>query len=456
MHSSLSSPARLPRAAAAWLILMPMLLLTACGGGSGTAPGDIPTITQFSSDRTSYFVGDKARLAVNYRGGTGRIEPGVGPIASGTIVETPVLDRAASYRLVVDGAGKSVSQSLALPVDFRDRYVTLDVPFVSSDHAAVTTGDGAVLILGGSRGQNTLSDSIDRFDPATRRFTRIGSLRTGRGGHTATRLPDGHVLVVGGVSSLQIGNVADLVNERSGAVSHGGNLVQPRNWHVTTLLADGRVLVTGGLGRNTAEIWDPATNSWRVVGARMAHMRWHHTATLLGDGRVLIAGGQSEGTAYQFAELFDPRSETFVPVPSSGIGMRRLHAAHRLADGSVLILGGESLAPDGGIVRLASVLRFDPAANRFADAPPLATARTLMRSIALPDDRLLLFGGETPDAQPSASGESYTAAQGGRELPPMTGARMLHSVSRLPDGRVLVVGGEGAGGAYMPQVLLYE
>src|SRR5574340_347678 len=210
MHSSLSLSARALHALASWLVLRPASLLCAGGGGSGAAPGEAPTVTQFTSDRPSYFVGEKARLTVNCRGGAARIEPGIGPVASGTVVQTPVLDRTVSYRLVVDGAGESVSQSLALPVGFRDRYLTLDVAFVSSDHAAVTTGDGAVLILGGSRGQSTLSDAVDRFDPATRRFTRIGSLRTGRGGHTATRLPDGKVLVVGGVSSLQIGNVADL------------------------------------------------------------------------------------------------------------------------------------------------------------------------------------------------------------------------------------------------------
>ncbi len=456
MFKSIEKRVTAGRIAAACLIVISAALLGACGGGAGDAMPDEPVIAQFAADRDAYFVGDKARLTVRYRGGTGRIEPRIGAVASGAAVETPVLDSGAAYRLIVDGGGKSAAQAITLRVRFRDRFAALDVPFAGSDHAAVTTGDGAVLILGGSRGLNALSDAVDRFDPVTRTFTRIGSMRTGRSGHSATRLPDGRILVFGGASSLQIGNVADLIDERTGAVSNGGDLVQPRNWHATTLLADGRVLVTGGLGRDSAEIWDPATHAWRLAAGRMTQMRWHHTATLLNDGRVLIAGGQSDRTAYQFAELFDPRTETFVPVSSTGIEMRRLHAAHRLSDGSVLIVGGETIGTDGEIVRLASALRFDPATHRFTGAAPMAAARTMMRSILLPDDRVLLFGGETADARPSASSEEYQAEQGGKALAPMPGERMLHSVNRLPDGRILVVGGEGTGGDYRAQVLLYE
>lgn len=456
MRNSLWRQRFVARPVVVCLLLFAATLLSACGGGATDAPVDGPVIAQFTADRGTYFVGEKARLTVSYRGGAGRIEPGIGAVASGAVVETPTLDRGVSYRLVVEGAGRSVSHSLALAVNFRDRFAVLNVPFVSSEHAAVTTGDGAVLIVGGSRGARTLSESIDRFDPATRTFTRIGSMRTGRSGHTATRLADGRVLVVGGLASLSIGNFAELIDARTGAVAHGGDVVLPRFWHATTLLADGRVLVTGGFGHNSAELWDPATGAWRLVAARMTQMRWQHTATLLEDGRVLIAGGQSAGAAYQFAELFDPRTESFTPVPSAGADVRRLHAAHRLGDGSVLIVGGETLTADGDIVGLTSTLRFEPAANRFVAAAPLATARTLTRSIALPDDRILLFGGETPDAQPSASGEAYLAAQGGKALASMPQERMLHSVSRLPDGRILVVGGEGVGGDYRSQVLLYE
>ena len=441
----------------ATLTLVLCFLFVSCGGEGSDAPADgAPVITRFSADRTQYFVGEKATLTVAYSGRVGRIEPGVGPVASGTHVETRALDRAVTYRLVVESAGRSTARELALPVAFRDRYVALPAPFIASEHAAVTAADGSVLVIGGSRGLATLSESIDRFDPATRLFTRIGSMRTGRSGHTATRLPDGRVLVLGGASSLQIGNVADLIDERTGAVSHGGELMQPRGWHATTLLADGRVLVSGGIGRSTVEIWDPQTNTWHLVAERMAHVRTRHTSTLLADGKVLIAGGWSDGSPYRFAEIFDPQAERFAPVDSETNDARRLHAAHRLADGSVLIVGGEADAAGGGTVLLASALRFDPGTNHIGSVAPMARARTLVQSVARPDDRVLLLGGETDLGQPTPSGEAYRPGQGGGPLAAMPGARAWHTASRLEDGRILVVGGTGAGGAYVPQVLLYE
>src|SRR3954462_15260076 len=67
------------------------------------------------------------------------------------------------------------------------------------------------------------------------------------------------------------------------------------------MLADGTVLAAGGesssdqsivtSGALTAEIWDPATETWTQVGAMAAARNYHSTAVLMPDGRVLVAGG---------------------------------------------------------------------------------------------------------------------------------------------------------------------
>lgn len=334
-------------------------------------------------------------------------------------------------------------------------YTSLATPFAVSLHAAVTTLDGGVLVLGGSRGQGVVSDSVDLYNPATRSFARVGSLLTGRAEHSATRLADGRVLVLGGSTGLQIGNIAELVDPRSGAVVAAGALQQPRARHATLALADGRVLTLGGINRRSAELWDPADQRWRLLAAPMACSREYPTATLLDDGRVLIVGGDSGDVDYQFAEVFDPGTERFT-VLDTGLQQRRsFHSAQRLADGSVLILGGEA-----GGATLASVLRYLPAQQRLREEPALAGARTLARSVLLgtgADERVLLFGGQqTLQAEHSASAEAYRPGSGGSALAAMPEPRAWHSASLLPDGGVLIVGGERADGSYVSQALVYR
>lgn len=433
------------------------MALAACGGGTGDAPAGAPTIASFDAARARYAVGETATVTAVFSGGSGRIE-GIGPVTSGVPVTTPVLTADTTFRLVVTGESGEAMRTLPIAVEFRDRYVSVS-SFTTSQHATVVAADGSVIVIGGSRGLNSLSESIDRFDPATRTLTRIGGLRTGRAMHSATRLPDGRVLVLGGATALQIGNVADLIDERSGVVTDGGALRGPRARHAATLLADGRVLVIGGLSANfghTAEVWDPATTSFRLLPGAMAHARQGHTATRLDDGRVLIVGGYSDAANYRFAEMWDPRSERFEPVATPIAERRAMHAAHRLADGSVLIVGGEAQTDVGDVVPLATAWRFDPASARFTAQANLATARTLTRSVALPGDRVLLVGGQVTLDRHDGGGELYQPAGGGRALQAVAGERAWHSVDRLSDGRVLIIGGETADGTYVSDLLVYE
>ena len=63
--------------------LVAVTALAACGDGDGDGAADAPTIAQFSADRGSCFVGERARLADSCSGGSGRIEPGIGTVAGG-------------------------------------------------------------------------------------------------------------------------------------------------------------------------------------------------------------------------------------------------------------------------------------------------------------------------------------------------------------------------------------
>ncbi len=112
-----------------------------------------------------------------------------------------------------------------------------------------------------------------------------GSLKTARFHHTATLLPDGRVLVVGGEQGHTPLASAELYDPATGTWSATGSLNTARDSHTATLLPSGKVLVAGGRETDpgpslaSAELYDPATGTWSPTGS-LNTARLYHTATL--------------------------------------------------------------------------------------------------------------------------------------------------------------------------------
>ncbi len=172
----------------------------------------------------------------------------------------------------------------------------------------------------------------------------------------AALLADGRVLVVGGEVAARVPTpvtTAELYNPTTNKFQTLTSHSLERTNFMATTMKDGRVLLTGGLktaDRNglsdsvpQAEIFDPKTRTFRVVGSLLTP-RYRHAAVALPDGRVLIAGGVSlaEGQSALGVEYFDPRTNTFqaggqLPAPING------PSGLLLPNGNVLLVGGTSL-----------------------------------------------------------------------------------------------------------------
>jgi hypothetical protein len=174
-----------------------------------------------------------------------------------------------------------------------------------------------------------------------------------RTAHTATLLPDGRVLIAGGLQNFGAGYYgargdlprvasAELYDPVSGTFTSTGSMSEGRSGHTATLLLDGTVLVTGT--DYTAELFSPGTGTFSVAGG-LSTSRCGATATLRNDSTVLVAGGRvcggRVGRSHATAELFAPESGGFVATGSL-ITARDGHTATLLADGTVLITGGTS------------------------------------------------------------------------------------------------------------------
>lgn len=177
--------------------------------------------------------------------------------------------------------------------------------------SATTLPDGTVMVTGGfGFGQPPYAwlTSTELYDPTTDTWTDSAPMPFGRYHHTATLVPQtGEVVVTGGVFDCcyTIGTTVayTIATHRWSTV---GSLNESRWGDTATALPDGRILVTGGVTMNggtttprpeygpyaSTEIYDPATGQWSF-GPNLAEGRYFQAAAMLHDGRVLVAGGGS-------------------------------------------------------------------------------------------------------------------------------------------------------------------
>jgi RHS repeat-associated protein len=187
-------------------------------------------------------------------------------------------------------------------------------------------------------------------------------------GQTATLLPDGRWLLIGGQAAQgPLAGVA-ILDPRTGIVISLPPLVSARAWHTATQLSDGGVLVVGGVGPagqlvSLVEHYDPGSQTSHAMPAAGLTPRAYQTATLLTDGRVLIAGGVSQtGQVLRQAELWDPQSQAVQAVAAMPTTERRGAMATLLPDGTVLLWGGV----DAAGTPLATGDVFDPVRQAFS------------------------------------------------------------------------------------------
>jgi hypothetical protein len=184
----------------------------------------------------------------------------------------------------------------------------------------------------------------------------------------------------------------------------------------------------------------------------MSYPREAHTATALPDGRILIAGGNTtrvnnpEFKLHDTAEIFDPETESFSLLTSSMSIPRTDHCATLLPNGLVLLLGGTDNQFPSSYVDI-----FDPSNGQFT-ATTVQDGNELPLSwgvcFTLPNNRVFVFGGATvSNGQTDGALPHVVDIQGWKARPvTLIGdsalfKRLDFGSVQLPDGRVVITGG---------------
>ena len=372
-------------------------------------------------------------LRPNYNKGTDRTRFRI--LKANLGIAASILARRMAFPLILFSAGLALVQPCAgAPFEFEE---TGSLATARLNHTATLLPNGKVLVAGGLGG--TLA-SAELYDPANGTWAATGSLATGRYWHTATLLPNGKVLVVGGRdSSLNTLASAELYDPTSGTWTVTGSLATARYSHTTTLLPSGKVLVVGGEGccdtLATAELYDPTSGTWTPTGS-LADIRAFHTATLLPNGKVLVVGGSPYIIGLASAELYDPASGTWTTTGSLRTG-RYSHSATLLPNGKVLVVGGQ----DGNFNTFASAELYDPASGTWTATGRLRTGRIFTQRHCCPTARCSSQAVLTTASLSRARNSTIRRAGLDGYRQPRQRTHFRDTATLLPNGKVLVAGG---------------
>jgi hypothetical protein len=330
-------------------------------------------------------------------------------------------------------------------------------------HSATVLPNGKVLIAGGRihghqdyRGEVT--DTAELFDPLTATFSATGRMAAARAWHTATLLPTGKVLIVGGEWTGD-DRTAELYDPATETFTRTGETSSAQYGATATLLNNGKVLVAGGttpragtpLHVSTPELYDPATGTFAATGRFVGPGDGFYieggpnspSVTRLSDGRVVFA-------AEPFSEVYEPTTGTFSATgqmkTTCGPFGRPSYLGGRTA---TLLPGGDVLVAGGGhedCGRYAEAERYDPASGTFTLLRPMTRRRSYHTATPLPNGTVLIAGGESESGfhlVTEATAEVFDPAAPTFLLveSSMQGGRQQHTATLLKDGRVLLAGG---------------
>lgn len=270
-------------------------------------------------------------------------------------------------------------------------------------HTATLLPDGRAVITGGRNGIEAVS-SVEEYDFTADVWTQTDSLSTARFRHTATLLMNGDLLVIGGTEGSNSNEqqwpgiaTCEVYKSASRQWETVASMNTGRFGHTATLLPNGNILVIGGYNTyndylSSVELYNPSLNIWTTV-ASLTSARVFHTATLLSTGEVLVVGGRNANGTIGTAEKYDYRTNLWSSagtIPQA----RFHHTTSLLHNGDVLIAGGVSLS-GSGLLPVETTAIYNPSVNTWILTDSLYTSKAASQSTLLPDNTILVTGGYT-------------------------------------------------------------
>jgi hypothetical protein len=202
-------------------------------------------------------------------------------------------------------------------------------------HTATLLPDGRVLVAGGYGSSGDTLESIEIYDPQSNSWTQVCSgpndpyatcggkldLNDSRGGHTATLLDYGQVMIAGGAQGVspQAIDTVEFFDIASESIDPSAQLTMnaDRTWHTATELLNGDVLIAGGNEGNgdwtaatdflfLSGLFNSGDHSYDLLDEDLNLVRSGADAVRLESGRVFLFGGLTGTGSEAGAEIYGP------------------------------------------------------------------------------------------------------------------------------------------------------
>ena len=283
--------------------------------------------------------------------------------------------------------------------------------------------DGVLLSAGGDRPEGGIDGNARSFafDHRTEALREVELMPGGRVFPGATTLPDGRILVSGGLDEdHEINAVPVLWDGATWTSLPDAYNDESRGPTFQFVAPDGRLFRAGP--EPLSDWLDIEAQAWIDMDAASRNeVRYQGTAVMYDPGKILLAGGcpayRCEGaspvaTAEAIDLLADPPAWREVGAMSSP---RHSHHATLLPDGRVLVTGGTDRPGvfNGRADGILAAELWDPVTGSFEPAAPMAAPRHFQSAaVLLHDGRVLVaggaFGSNPDDATFASSGQIYS------------------------------------------------
>ncbi len=382
----------------------------------------------------------------------GRTAPAMAVLADGRV-------------LVVSGYSYSTTCDLFDPATGQWRATASLIGEPSGEHSLTRLHNGMVLLAGGWGGTKGMLKQCALYDPATESWRATGSLSRGRCDHQAFLLPDGRVMIVGGIDAHVAGQdntcyalaTSEIYDPNAGTWAAGPTLPLEESYFAGTMLPTG--LLWCGVGGKRNGPADPELQhlgtflldysvSRMSAGDQLPSPSIWPTLTMTPAGFGALLGGttdcvgsiQAQSKRYAFEAS---AWETPAGIPTLAIVG---HTATLLATSPprIMVVGGRSTSALAATTLLINAGDVHPATA--SAGPSLLRARFEHTATLLQDGSLLIVGG-TDGTTPGGIGtvERYNPQSGMDTVATLPEPRFFHTASLLPSGNVLVAGGTSSG-----------